>query len=40
MQYKKKALQSKKRGTLGNKKQFGGTYWAKNIQSTNSKYTF
>jgi len=39
MQYNKKALQSNKRGTLDNKKQFGGTYWIKNIQSTDSEYT-
>jgi hypothetical protein len=39
MQYKKKALQSNKRGTLGNKKQFGGTYWTKYIHSTDSEYT-
>jgi len=39
MHYKKKALQSSKRGTLDNKKQFGVTYWTKNIQFTNSEYT-
>jgi len=39
MQYHKNTLQSKKRGTLGNKKQFWGTYWTKSIQSTNSENT-